>query len=77
MERPYAYTYDRHLQTFQAGVNYVNYGNFEGYDENGQATSGFTGSEIALSFLYAYNIPYTDIHIGASAKINFINFRKL
>jgi hypothetical protein len=23
----YAYTYDRHLQTFQAGVNYVNYGN--------------------------------------------------
>jgi hypothetical protein len=25
----YAYTYDRHLQTFQAGVNYVNYGNFE------------------------------------------------
>jgi hypothetical protein len=36
MERPYAYTYD-HLQTFQAGVNYVNYGNFEGYDENGQA----------------------------------------
>nr|WP_309759933.1 type IX secretion system protein PorQ [Flavobacterium sp.] len=65
----YAYTYDRHLQTFQAGVNYVNYGNFEGYDENGQATSGFTGSEIALSLGYAYNIPNTDIHIGASAKL--------
>ncbi|MFV8323694.1 type IX secretion system protein PorQ [Flavobacterium sp. LS2R12] len=65
----YAYTYDRHLQTFQAGVNYVNYGNFEGYDENGQPTSEFTGSEIALSFGYAYNIPYTDIHIGASAKL--------
>ena len=65
----YAYTYDRHLQTFQAGVNYVNYGNFEGYDENGQETSGFTGSEIALSFGYAYNIPNTDIHVGASAKL--------
>ena len=65
----YAYTYDRHLQTFQAGVNYVNYGNFEGYDENGQATSNFTGSEVALSLGYAYNIPYTDIHIGASAKL--------
>jgi hypothetical protein len=50
MERLRMPTYDRHLQTFQAGVNYVNYGNFEGYDENGQATSGFTGSEIALSF---------------------------
>lgn len=65
----YAYTYDRHLQTFQAGVNYVNYGSFEGYDENGQPTSSFTGSEVALSLGYAYNIPYTDIHIGASAKL--------
>ncbi len=65
----YAYTYDRHVQTFQAGVNYVNYGNFEGYDENGTATAEFTGSEIALSFGYAYNIPFTDFHIGASGKL--------
>ncbi|MFV5696536.1 type IX secretion system protein PorQ [Flavobacterium sp. LB3P122] len=65
----YAYTYDRHLQTFQAGVNYVNYGNFDGYDENGQATASFTGSEIALSFGYAYTIPNTTIHLGANAKL--------
>lgn len=65
----YAYTYDRHLQTFQAGVNYVNYGNFDGYDENGQPTASFTGSEIALSFGYAYNIPNTALHIGANAKL--------
>lgn len=65
----YAYTYDRHLQTFQAGVNYVNYGTFEGYDENGNETSEFTGSEIALSFGYGYNIPNTDFHIGANAKL--------
>jgi hypothetical protein len=43
-------------------VNYVNYGKFEGYDENGQFTSEFTGSEIAISLGYAYNIPYTTIH---------------
>jgi hypothetical protein len=65
----YAYTYDRHLQTFQAGINYVNYGNFDGYDENGQPTSSFTGSEIALSLGYAYNIPNTTIHLGANAKL--------
>jgi len=65
----YAYTYDRHLQTFQAGVNYVNYGNFEGYDENGQPTTEFTGSEIALSLGYAYNIPNTTVHLGANAKL--------
>jgi len=64
----YAYTYDRHLQTFHAGVNYVNYGTFEGYDENGTRTEDFTGSEIALSFGYAYNIPATKFHVGASAK---------
>jgi hypothetical protein len=65
----YAYTYDRHLQTFYAGVSYVNYGSFEGYDENGQATSSFTGSEGALSLGYAYNIPYTDMYVGANAKL--------
>ncbi|WP_026705000.1 type IX secretion system protein PorQ [Flavobacterium soli] len=65
----YAYTYDRHLQTFHAGVNYVNYGNFEGYDENGNYTSDFTGSETALSFGYAFNIPWTDIYLGANAKL--------
>lgn len=65
----YAFTYDRHVQTFHAGVNYVNYGTFEGYDENGLETTSFTGSEIALSFGYAYNIPYTDVYVGANAKL--------
>lgn len=65
----YAYTYDRHIQTFQAGINYVNYGKIDGYDEIGNPTSSFTGSEIALSFGYAYNVPFTDLHLGASAKL--------
>lgn len=65
----YAYTYDRRVQTFSAGVNYVNYGKIDGYDENGVKTAEFTGSEMALSLGYAYNIPFTDIHIGANAKL--------
>ncbi len=65
----YAYTYDRHVQTFHAGINYVNYGKFDGYDENGNQTGEFTGSEIALSLGYAYNIPATDIYVGANAKV--------
>ena len=65
----YAYTYDQHVQTFHVGVNYVNYGNFDGYDENGIATSSFTGSDIALSFGYAYNVPFTSIYLGANAKL--------
>ncbi|TGD59855.1 type IX secretion system protein PorQ [Flavobacterium humi] len=64
----YAYTYDRHLQTFHAGVTYINYGNFDGRDEMGQSTGEFTGSEIALSLGYAYNVPWTKLYIGANAK---------
>lgn len=65
----YAYTYDRHLQTFHAGISYVNYGTFEGRDELGNLTSDFTGSEAALSVGYAYNIPWTDMYLGANAKL--------
>lgn len=65
----YAYTWDRHVQTFHMGVNYVNYGTFEGRDESGLMTGDFTGSEIAVSFGYAYNIPWTDIYLGANAKL--------
>jgi len=65
----YAYTYDRHVQTFHASVNYVNYGSFDGYDENGLQTAEFTGSDIAVSFGYAYNIPWTDIYVGANGKL--------
>ena len=65
----YVNTFGKSLQTFQAGVNYVNYGKFEGRDENGNLTSDFTGSEIALSVGYAYKIPNTDFHFGANAKL--------
>ena len=65
----YAYTYDRHLQTFHAGISYINYGTFEGRDELGNLTSDFTGSEAALSVGYAYNIPWTDMFVGANAKL--------
>lgn len=65
----YAYTYDRHVQTFHVGVNYINYGKFDGYDENGSATSTFTGSEMALSFGYSYNVPHTNFYFGGNGKL--------
>lgn len=65
----YAYTYDRHLQTFHGGITYVNYGKFDGRDEMRNATGDFTVNEVALSFGYAYNVPWTNLHIGANAKI--------
>jgi len=64
----YAYTYDRHVQTFHAGVNYINYGTFDGRDETGAVTSEFSGSEVALSVGYSYNLPFTSVYIGVNAK---------
>ena len=43
----YAYSVDRRNQTFHAGVTYINYGSFDGYDENGVSTGTFTGNEAA------------------------------
>ncbi|WP_309609734.1 type IX secretion system protein PorQ [Flavobacterium sp.] len=65
----YAYTYDRHIQTFHAGITYINYGKFDGRDENGTATNEFSGSEIAISLGYSYNIPKTKLYVGGNAKL--------
>lgn len=65
----YAYTWDRHLQTFHAGISYINYGTFEGRDELGGLTTDFTGSEAALSLGYSYNVPWTDLFIGTNVKL--------
>ncbi|AZQ44570.1 type IX secretion system protein PorQ [Nonlabens ponticola] len=65
----YAYTWDRHVQTFHAGVTYLNYGNFDGFDEQGNSTGEFGGNEVAVSLGYAYNIPWTDFYVGANIKL--------
>ena len=65
----YAYTVDRRTQTFHAGVTYINYGNFEGYDESGNSTGDFTGNEAALSIGYALQIGFSDFYAGANVKL--------
>ncbi|NRR90759.1 type IX secretion system protein PorQ [Winogradskyella undariae] len=65
----YAYTWDRHVQTFHIGVTYINYGSFDGYDVDGNSTGTFSGNETAISAGYNYNIPYTDFYVGANVKI--------
>lgn len=64
----YAYTVDRRTKTFHGGVTYINYGNFDGYDESGMSTGSFSGSEAALSLGYAFNIPWTDFYLGTNIK---------
>lgn len=65
----YAYLYDRRTQVFHTSVNYINYGTFDGYNEFGESTGEFGGGEVALSFGYAYNIPFSDFYVGANVKL--------
>lgn len=65
----YAYLWDRRTQVLHMGVTYINYGQFDGYDEAGNPTSSFSGGEAALSLGYARNIPWTDFHVGVNVKL--------
>ncbi len=64
----YAYMWDRRTQVLHAGVTYINYGTFDGRDENGSATGDFGGGEAALSLGYAINVPNTNLHVGSNLK---------
>ncbi|UAB80523.1 type IX secretion system protein PorQ [Marixanthomonas sp. SCSIO 43207] len=64
----YAYAWDRRTQVITAGVTYINYGKFDGYDEQGNATNTFSGGEVAVSFGHARNIAFTDFYVGANLK---------
>jgi len=65
----YAYLWDRRTQVLHTGITYINYGNFDGYDEQGNATSSFSGGEVALSVGHARNVAFTNFHVGANLKL--------
>ena len=64
----YAYTWDRRTQTVHFGATYINYGSFDGFDENGNSTGTFTGNEVAFSAGYARQIGFSDFYLGGNLK---------
>jgi hypothetical protein len=65
----YAFKGNRNFKTIFVGANYVNYGKMDGYDENGQSTVSFTGSEAAINLGSSYKIPNKSVYVGANAKL--------
>lgn len=53
--------------TIAAGVQYINYGSFDGYDTKGVSTGSFGASDLALSLAYS-NKAYDIIHYGVGVK---------
>ncbi|MCB0374339.1 MAG: type IX secretion system protein PorQ [Sinomicrobium sp.] len=64
-----AYAWHMKAGVFHGGVTYINYGTFDGRNEFGEETGDFTGSEVALSAGYAYNIPESGFYVGANVKL--------
>jgi len=54
---------------FQVGIQYLNYGSIDGYDENGIETGSFTGNDLALSLGYSHHISGTKFYVGSNLKI--------
>jgi len=65
----YAYLWDRHTQVLHLGATYINYGKFDGYDEQGNPTDSFGGGEVAISVGHARNVAFTNFYIGGNFKV--------
>mgnify|MGYP001942610551 FL=1 len=64
----YAKSFGEKKHLIAAGITYVDYGSFDGYDNNGVSTGEFSGNEFALTVGYKYNVPNSDLKIGANGK---------
>lgn len=65
----FAHTINRRFGTIHAGVQYINYGEFIGADEEGIETGDFSARDLAVSIGYAYNIPRSDFYAGINLKL--------
>jgi len=64
----YAKSFGEKTHMIAAGITYVDYGSFNGFDENGVSTGEFSGNEFALTVGYMYAVPKSDLKLGANGK---------
>ncbi len=64
-----AYTIPRTYHTFHLGVIYIDYGDFDGFDLDGNSTGNFGANEGALSLGYGYKLPNSNFRVGANVKM--------
>ena len=69
----YSQVINRRFGAIHGSIKYLNYGSLIEADENGLETGTFKASDVAISFGYAVNLPWTNIYMGLNGK--FINSR--
>lgn len=61
--------------SWSAGIRYVNFGNFQGYDEGGVKTSTFTAQDIALQGAVSY--PLNDYwRVGSQLRVIYSSYER-
>ncbi len=76
----FAHMINRHFGTLQAGIQFIDYGDFIAADENGMETGDFSSRDLAFSVGYAYQFPRSDFYAGINGKLisskieNFTSF---
>ena len=64
----YAYTFNNRGNRLHFGLSYIDYGNFSGYDDQGNPTNDFTGKESAFSIGYSTKIQRLPVYIGSNIR---------
>jgi hypothetical protein len=64
----FAHLINRRFGTLHGGIQYIDYGDFIGADEEGVETGEFGARDLAISIGYAYNIRMSDFYVGANLK---------
>jgi len=64
----FAHLINRRFGTLHGAIQYIDYGDFIGANEDGVETGDFGARDLAISIGYAYNINFSDFYIGANLK---------
>ena len=72
----YAYRLNNRGNTLHIGFNYINYGDFSGYDEFGNYTNDFTGSESSLAVGYSSSLVNLPVKVGVNFKVISSSFEQ-
>ena len=65
----YAFKINDKIGSIQTGVNYLNYGDFVGANDDGVETGNFKAFDLAYSIGYSKQIKNTNLYIGANLKL--------
>jgi hypothetical protein len=76
----YARLISRRFGTIHGSIKYLDYGTLIGADQQGNEIGNFNASDLSVSVGYAFNLPWSNLFVGANIKLinsNISNFTSI